>query len=219
VWRRATRVGAPQLRAPHPNGTCRTRLPPGATRQSGGHTWPRQKYKLRATTEVLVGAVIGPITRPEALSQGWCQSGTLRMVGRTVPLKSVQSLSLADVLVAAGTTPGRSPSLPTVSVPAGTESRSPGSTRPSSRRSPSTPLNRAGCGVIRCDSSATGRSCIRQTYLSFPILEPPLSGTVELPQHAETGQGAELLLSVPSRSWRQSLVRTSSTIWTAPKRT
>ena len=80
-------------------------------------------------------------------------------------------------------------------------------------------LNRAGCGVIRCDSSATGRSCIRQTYLSFLILEPPLSGTVELPQHAETGQGAELLLSVPSRSWRQSHVRTSSTIWTAPKRT
>ena len=38
------------------------------------------------------------------------QSGTLRMVGRTVPLRSVQSLSPADVLEPADrTTPGPSP--------------------------------------------------------------------------------------------------------------
>jgi len=50
----------------------------------------------------LVGAVIGPITRPEAFVAGLYQSGTLRMVGRTVPLRSAQSLALADVLVPAG---------------------------------------------------------------------------------------------------------------------
>jgi hypothetical protein len=61
-----------------------------------------QKYRLRETTEVLVGAVIGPITRPEAFVAGLYQAGILRMVGRTVALKSAQSLSLAEVLVPAG---------------------------------------------------------------------------------------------------------------------
>jgi len=60
------------------------------------------KFKLRETTEVLVGAVIGPITRPEAFVAGLYRSGTLRMVGRTVALKSAQSLSLAGVLAPAG---------------------------------------------------------------------------------------------------------------------
>ena len=63
---------------------------------------PPQKFKPRETTEVLVGAVIGPIARPEAFVAGLYQSGTLRMVGRTVALKSAQSSSLADVLVPAG---------------------------------------------------------------------------------------------------------------------
>jgi len=60
------------------------------------------KYKLRETTEVLVGAVVGPISRPEAFVAGLYQSDTLRMVGRTVPLRSAQSLALAEVLVPAG---------------------------------------------------------------------------------------------------------------------
>lgn len=60
------------------------------------------KYKLRQTTEVLVGAVIGQITRPEAFIAGLYQSGTLRMVGRSGPLRSAQSLSLANVLTPAG---------------------------------------------------------------------------------------------------------------------
>jgi len=49
-----------------------------------------------------VGAVIGQITRPEAFVAGLYQSGTLRMVGRSVPLRSEQSFSLADVLTPAG---------------------------------------------------------------------------------------------------------------------
>ena len=49
-----------------------------------------------------MGAVIGQITRPEAIVAGLYQSGTLRMVGRTVPLRPAQSLSLAEVLTPAG---------------------------------------------------------------------------------------------------------------------
>lgn len=60
------------------------------------------KYKLRDTTEVLVGAVIGPLTQPKAFVAGLYQWGTLRMVGRTVPLRPRQSASLADVLTPAG---------------------------------------------------------------------------------------------------------------------
>ena len=49
-----------------------------------------------------MGAVIGQITRPEAIVAGLYRSGTLRMVGRSGPLRSAQSLSLANVLTPAG---------------------------------------------------------------------------------------------------------------------
>ena len=63
----------------------------------------RQKYKLRATTEVLVGAVIGPITRPVSIVAGrYTDDGRLVIVGRSVPLSPAQSISLAAVLEPAG---------------------------------------------------------------------------------------------------------------------
>ena len=94
------------------------------------------------------------------------------MVGRTVPLRSVQSLSLADVLVPAGTDPWPE------SIAA--NRFGPGRDRVALTRVDPTVVaevsvdaaQRAGCGVIRCDSSVTDPSRIRQTYLSFPILEP-----------------------------------------------
>ena len=95
------------------------------------------------------------------------------MVGRTVPLRSVQSFSLADVLVPAGTDPWPE------SIAA--NRFGPGRDRVALTRVDPTVVaevsvdaaQQGGCGVIRCDSSVTGRSCIRQTYLSFLILEPP----------------------------------------------
>lgn len=60
---------------------------------------PRQKVKLRESTEVVVGAVVGPITAPTAFVAGlYDQDGTLRMVGRSTTLSRAQSRALAAVL-------------------------------------------------------------------------------------------------------------------------
>ena len=51
----------------------------------------------------MIGAVIGPITRPESIVAGrYTPDGRLVIVGRSVPLSSAQSISLASVLEAAG---------------------------------------------------------------------------------------------------------------------
>src|SRR5664279_2161977 len=61
------------------------------------------KYKHRITEEAIVGAVIGPITRPESIVAGrYTQDGQLVIVGRSVPLSPAQSVSLAAVLEPAG---------------------------------------------------------------------------------------------------------------------
>ena len=59
------------------------------------------KYKLRQTTEVLVGAVIGPIKRPDSIVAGLYRNGELVIAGRSVPLTAAQSRSLATVLTPA----------------------------------------------------------------------------------------------------------------------
>ena len=63
----------------------------------GNRGW--QKYKHRTTEEALIGAVIGPITRPESVIAGrYTPTGVLVMVGRSVPLSPAQSVALAAVL-------------------------------------------------------------------------------------------------------------------------
>ncbi len=61
------------------------------------------KVKSRETTEVVIGAVIGPITLPTAIVAGHYQDGVLRMVGRSASLTTAQSRSLAAVLTPART--------------------------------------------------------------------------------------------------------------------
>ena len=56
------------------------------------------KVKSRATHEVIVGAVIGPLARPETVVAGLYRGDELVIVGRTVPLTRAQSQSLAAVL-------------------------------------------------------------------------------------------------------------------------
>jgi ATP-dependent DNA ligase len=71
------------------------------TYRGGFRGW--EKFKHRTTEEVVVGAVIGPITRPESIVAGrYTQDGVLVIVGRGVPLTAAQSMSLAAVLEPAG---------------------------------------------------------------------------------------------------------------------
>lgn len=59
------------------------------------------KVKLRESTEIVVGAVVGPITAPTAFVAGlYDQAGMLRMVGRSTTLSRAQSRALAAVLTA-----------------------------------------------------------------------------------------------------------------------
>jgi len=60
------------------------------------------KVKNRQTREVIVGAVTGPITRPEAVIAGALRDGELLVIGRTVPLTAAQSRQLAATLAPAG---------------------------------------------------------------------------------------------------------------------
>ena len=61
------------------------------------------KYKHRTTEEAVIGAVIGPITRPVSIVAGrYTDDGQLVIVGRSVPLSPAQSISLAAVLESAG---------------------------------------------------------------------------------------------------------------------
>ncbi|MEJ7648195.1 MAG: non-homologous end-joining DNA ligase [Nakamurella sp.] len=69
--------------------------------EPGARRW--LKHKTRETTEVIVGAVTGPIGRPDTVVAGLYRDGRLIIAGRSVPLKSAQSRSLAEVLEPAGT--------------------------------------------------------------------------------------------------------------------
>ena len=68
-----------------------------------GATRGWQKFKHRTTEEAVVGAVIGPITRPDSVVVGrYTDGGQLIIVGRSVPLTGAQAASLAGVLEPAG---------------------------------------------------------------------------------------------------------------------
>ena len=75
---------------------------PAGQRQCTTVSGALQKVKSRETTEVVVGAVVGPMTAPTAFVAGlYDQAGTLRMVGRSTTLSRVQSRALAAVLTPA----------------------------------------------------------------------------------------------------------------------
>lgn len=60
------------------------------------------KVKSRVTREVIIGAVTGPIIRPESIVVGLIVNRELVIVGRSVPLNTAQAESLAAVLTPAG---------------------------------------------------------------------------------------------------------------------
>jgi ATP-dependent DNA ligase len=68
----------------------------GQRYEGGQRQW--LKVKHRETIDVVCGAVIGSRNRPEAVVAGLPIDGELRIVGRSVPLKSVAAKLLADQL-------------------------------------------------------------------------------------------------------------------------
>jgi ATP-dependent DNA ligase len=60
------------------------------------------KVKSRETVEVILGAVTGPINRPDTVVVGLVRDGVLTIVGKSVPLSRAQAASLAAVLSPAG---------------------------------------------------------------------------------------------------------------------
>jgi ATP-dependent DNA ligase len=64
--------------------------------EPGGRGWLKVKY--RDTVEVIAGAVLGPIRRPEAVIAARHRGNELVQVGRTVPLSARQSTDLGAVL-------------------------------------------------------------------------------------------------------------------------
>ncbi|MDX2390968.1 hypothetical protein NJL88_13035 [Streptomyces sp. DK15] len=66
----------------------------------GNRGWT--KVKRRDTTEAIIGAITGTLTRPRLLILGRHDSmGRLRMVGRTVPLRPDQARQVAEHLTPA----------------------------------------------------------------------------------------------------------------------
>ncbi|MFJ8150473.1 ATP-dependent DNA ligase [Streptomyces sp. NPDC096048] len=79
-------------------GLCFKRL--SESYRSGARAWG--KYKVRATTEAIVGAVTGPTAAPRTLLLGrYDDTGALRYTGRTVPLARTAAASLAEALTQA----------------------------------------------------------------------------------------------------------------------
>jgi hypothetical protein len=66
------------------------------TRYHGGNRANWVKVKSRETQDVIVGAVIGPISKPEAIVVSRLDlTGQLPIVGRSAPLSPAQSAELA----------------------------------------------------------------------------------------------------------------------------
>ena len=66
----------------------------------GSRAW--QKYRVRSSTEALVAAVTGSLTRPATVLLGrYDQRGLLRYAGRSTPLKVGAALALAALLTPA----------------------------------------------------------------------------------------------------------------------
>jgi ATP-dependent DNA ligase len=60
----------------------------GTRYEPNQHRWI--KVKARESIEVIMGAVIGPIDRPESIVAGLYRNGTLVIAGSSVPLTTVQ---------------------------------------------------------------------------------------------------------------------------------
>ncbi|MBC9822853.1 ATP-dependent DNA ligase [Terrabacter sp. MAHUQ-38] len=60
------------------------------------------KVKTRETVEAIIGAVTGPLERPDTVVVGQVRDGVLVIVGKSVPLSPRQAASLAAVLTPAG---------------------------------------------------------------------------------------------------------------------
>lgn len=82
-------------------------LPPGveglvakgqaSSYQPGQRGW--LKYRVYTTRDAIVGAVVGPVSRPEAIIAGrYTSDGQLRILGRSTPLTQHQAHQLAAVL-------------------------------------------------------------------------------------------------------------------------
>ena len=73
----------------------------GSRYEPGARRWV--KVRTRDTVEVIIGAVTGPIDRPESIIAGlYAGDGQLVIAGRSVPLSTPQSRSLGAVLAPAG---------------------------------------------------------------------------------------------------------------------
>ncbi|MET9852147.1 ATP-dependent DNA ligase [Streptomyces sp. NPDC006450] len=78
---------------------------PQTSRYMPGHRGPWTKVRRRDATEAVIGAVTGTLTRPQLLVLGrYDPDGRLRVVGRTVPLRTQAAHLVAEHLTAA--TPG-----------------------------------------------------------------------------------------------------------------
>ncbi|WP_330262037.1 ATP-dependent DNA ligase [Streptomyces sp. NBC_00539] len=76
---------------------------PLTSRYMPGHRGAWTKVRRRDTTEAIIGAVTGTLTRPGLLVLGrHDQDGRLRAVGRTVPLRMEAARLVAEHLTAAG---------------------------------------------------------------------------------------------------------------------
>ena len=128
-----------------------------------------QKIKHRTTEEAVIGAVIGPITRPESIVAGrYTRDGRLVIVGRSVPLSSAQSfLWLRCWKLRGRSTRGRTPSSPAASATAVTGSGSPRCSPLWSPRSLPTPPGRPACGDTEFATCGTDQSCIQMTFRHF----------------------------------------------------
>lgn len=62
----------------------------------------RIKVKSRSTHDVVIGAVLGPITHPDAVIAGLYRAGRLVIVGRTTLLTARQAGELGALLEPAG---------------------------------------------------------------------------------------------------------------------
>jgi ATP-dependent DNA ligase len=73
-----------------------------STRYTPGRRDAWVMVKHRETREVIVGGVLGSITRPDVVIAASNADGELVVIGRTVPLKPAQSIQLGAVLPPAG---------------------------------------------------------------------------------------------------------------------
>jgi ATP-dependent DNA ligase len=73
-------------------------LKPTTARYAGGRRSSWAKIKHRDTRDVIIGGVLGPITRPDVVIAGLYRGGDLVVVGRTVPLDPRQAAELGKLL-------------------------------------------------------------------------------------------------------------------------